>query len=454
MANAVAPGAAALANSFGGESQSWEDRIREAAYTPSSGTRVRFDFEDVSREIPLRGTVWEFPDVNDAYVQQTGNGARRYPMRCFFSGRDHDLLATAFESALLEHGPGRLEHPLYPPVTVVPFGDITRRDDLKTAANQTVIEVTFWTTIGAVYPSSRADPQNEIAAGLVGFDLAAAEQFQASMRLASEVDKAEAKAGIRGMLKEISDSLQGVSDSVESVNAEFRELQSTVNYGLDVLIGQPLQLAQQISNLIKAPGRALTGIQSRLDAYEDLFDKIFGSAAGNPGTTLESGTSIPLRTRKIANDFHASDLAALNAVGGAVTAVTNHAFLTKPEVLLAAERILALFTRVGDWRDAGYAALRDIPEGGYFKVDTGDSYQRMQRLVALTTGFLVQLSFQAVPERRIAIDRPRTIIDLAAELYGSVDDKLDLLISSNDLVGDEILELRRGRVIRYYPEAA
>jgi hypothetical protein len=72
--------------------------------------------------------------------------------------------------------------------------------------------------------------------------------------------------------------------------------------------------------------------------------------------------------------------------------------------------------------------------------------------VALTAGHLVETSFTLLQERRIVLDRERTIIDLAAELYGSVDDRLDLLINSNDLTGSEILELPRGRTIVYYPE--
>ena len=52
--------------------------------------------------------------------------------------------------------------------------------------------------------------------------------------------------------------------------------------------------------------------------------------------------------------------------------------------------------------------------------------------------------------RRVVLDRNRTIIDLAAELYGSVDDQLDFLINSNNLTGSEILELPRGREIVYY----
>lgn len=452
MSNTVPTGTDALANTFGGQAQTWEDRVKEAAYTAPSGKRLTFDFEDVSREVTLRGTSWEFPGVDDGYIQRTGFGPRRYPLRVYFTGANHDLLATAFEAALLEDGPGRLEHPLYAPVTVVPFGDITRRDDLKAAANQTIVEVTFWTTIGAVYPSSRADPQNEIAAAIADFDAAAAQQFQDSTDLSSTVNKAASKATIRSMLGSISDALQGVSDAVESVNAEFRETQSTINYGLDVLIGQPLQIAQQISNLIKGPGRAITGIGLRLDAYEDLADKIFGSQAGSTVDALTSGTAIPLRTRRIANDFHAADLSAMSAVAGAVTAVTLHSFKTKPEVLDAAERVLALFDAVVEWRDAAYAALSEVAQLGQAGTDTGASYQALHRAVSLTVGFLVQVSFSVVPERRIVLDRPRTIIDLAAELYGKVDSKLDLLIASNDLTGSEILELPRGRSIVYYPD--
>ncbi len=84
------------------------------------------------------------------------------------------------------------------------------------------------------------------------------------------------------------------------------------------------------------------------------------------------------------------------------------------------------------------------------QIDTGGAYQQLQDAVALTAGFLVEISFSLKQERVIILDRNRTIIDLAAELYGSIDDQLDFLISSNDLSGSEILELPRGREIVYY----
>jgi prophage DNA circulation protein len=447
------------------DNRSWEERVRQAAYTSPSGKRVKFDFEDVGREVTKRTAAFEFPNVDDAYVQDNGFGSRRYPLRCIFSGRTHDLEATAFEAALLERGVGKLEHPFYgpqsetmrgrtwTPMNVVPFGDVTRRDDLKSAANQTIVEVTFWTTLPAIYPSSERAPRNEILAALDNFDLAAAQQFASSVDLAGTLNKANAKAGIRKFLKDVSSALGGISDGVTAVNREFRDLQATVNEGIDVFIGQPLLLARQISNLITAPGRALAGIESRLAQYQQLADSIFGSSQANPADTLIGTGALALRTTKIANDFQIAQHFAASTVAGAVVAVTENTFSTRPDAIAAADTVLALFDELVANRDTGFAALQTIDGLAPSQIDTGDAYQALQAAVLTTVGFLVEISFSLIPERRIVLDRARTIVDLCAELYGTVDDKLDFLINTNDLTGDEILELPRGRAIKYYVAA-
>lgn len=454
MSFAIPAGAAGLIGLFQ-KGATWENRLKDAAYVSPSGTRITFQYEVVGREVTKRTSAFEFPNVNGAYVQTNGYGSRRYPMVCFFNGKDHDLIATAFEAALLEDGTGKLEHPLYGTFSVVPFGDITRRNDLVQEANQTAIEVTFWTTIGAIYPSTNTSPGDEISAALDGFDLAAAQQFAISTQLATIASKANLKSTIRKFLKTVQAALQDASDSVAEVRNEFADINSLVNDGLDTFIGEPLQLAQQISNLIKAPGRAITAIESRLQDYENLAAQIFGSPQGNPGTKLGAGTlSLPLRAQRIANDFHASDLFAANAVSGGIVAVTNTTFTTKPQALAAAESVQAQMDALVAWRDAGFSQMARIAQHGAYQVDTGETYQALQNAVALTTGFLVQVSFQLVPERAVVLDRPRSIVDLCAELYGVVDEKLDFLIQSNDLTGDEILELPRGRKVKFYPPAA
>lgn len=449
--------------------RSWQDRLREAAYTDPKGTRRRFEYEDVGREYNLRGTVHEFADVDGAFVQGTGLGPRLYPMRIFFSGRDHDLFATDFEKGLITPGIGKLEHPIYGTIPkVMPLGTVTRRDDLKTAANQTIIEVTFFTTLGVLYPKSRSHPQSEILTAIDGFNAANAQQFTGSIKVSSLVQKANLIATIRKQIGNVSRALKATADSVSAVSRTFREIQSTINFGLDVLIGQPLGLALQISNLIQAPARALAGIASRLEAYDRLAKDIFGSDAGKPAQTIGPGQIIQVRVDRVTNDFHASSLVASNAVAGSIIAVSaspigeagversalrsGAQFSTKPQALAAALAVNAQFDDLVTWKDEGFSALEDLPIGAY-QVDTGESYQALQKAVALATGFLIQVSFTLVPEFRLVLDRDRSILDVAAQVYRAVDDDtLNFLISTNNLTGDAILELPKGRTVLYYPD--
>lgn len=420
----------------------WRERIKPAAYTsPESRRRIAFDFENVSREFDKLTAGFNFRNVGETYVQDNGFSGRRYPMRCFFSGDNHDLAATAFEAALLESGVGSLEHPFYGRFDVVPFGTITRRDDLKSAANQTVVEVTFWTTTGILYPSAQRDPRNEILAAMRDFDLKQGLQFERLADLRTSLARSQLKNSITEFNNRASDTLGEIAATTESVNRAFRDVESAINGSLDVLVGQPLLLAQQMQNLIRTPARAVTGIQSRILGYADFADRTFASGIGRPGDQTSSIVT-PRRAVSILNSFLLADVAVLNAVGGTIDSVLNNTFTDKPDAMRAAELVLGQLDAANAWREAGFDVLGEIDPGG--------AYQEIQNAASLAAGLLVEISFSLKPERRIVLSEPRTMIDLVAELYGSVDDRLDFFIQTNSLTGSEMIELPRGRLIVYY----
>jgi hypothetical protein len=458
--------AASIASKLGIAPKTWRDRLKPAAYTsPLTKTRVTFDFEDLSRSFPIRGTQFDFPGVNNSYIQQSGYGSRKYPFACFFSGPQCDLLATQFEKILLEPGTGRLEHPIYGTVDVVPLGDVDRSDALKSACNQSVVAVTWLTTTGAIYPSSQNNAQNEIAGFLNGFNLALGNGMPKLSKLS---DTLSAIATIQKFLKNVKKSLSKIKGAIASVSQGVTDVRSVIaggfdaiNEGMDVLIGAPLQLALQISNLIQAPGRALTGIESRLNAYADLANSIFGSSEANPGPALSAGSILLARQTKVANDFNLSNLFALNAVAGSVVSATtqpiggpNSPFTSRAQVVSAAAAVLGQLDAVTAWRDAGFTALGAVDMPADLQIDTGEAYAALQQLVAIAAGYLIRASFSLLPEKTITLSRPRTIIDLSAEIYGRVDDDtLNRLINTNNLSGDELLELPQNRRIVYYPSA-
>ncbi len=433
-----------------GTPDTWLERIRPGAFTPPSGVTISFEFEDVSRETDLRRTPFQFPGVDGVYVQQSGVGARRYPLRCYFTGDNCDLEATAFEAALFETGVGTLAHPFYGTFPAVAMGTVGRLDRLVSGANQSIVDVVFWPTLRTVYPSDQNDADSEITTALEGFDVAQSQAYEVLMGLDTIGQQTGLKDSIRALVQTVSDMLGAVAAVTSSVNREFRDTAELINFGLDVFVGQPLQLAQQIYNLTTVPARSLAAIEARLEAYADYANRLFNSEAGQPGKRMETlAPYYPPYATQVANEYHTTDLGVGCAVAGSVVSAQETTFGFRADALAAAAAIFDQFDAWVAWRDL---AFEDIAIAGLDQLDTGASVQALQEAVALTAGNLVQISFSLLPEKRIVLAKPRTIVDLAGQLYGAVDSRLDELIANNNLTGDEILELPAGKSIVYYPE--
>lgn len=391
----------------------WQDRLREAAYTGPSGTRLTFTYEATNEEFDQKGGAFEFADADGTYVQPMGVTGRRYPLRVILWGDDYDLQASAFMDLLAESGQGILEHPVHGRKDVVPVGTVKRRDDLVRGANQAIIEVAFFDTIGLVYPSAARDAQE------VTLDAANAAQA-AQLEESGVTLEADFLAKYNAALDQVSDALAAITPDFNQFNA----IENSINRGLDVLIRDPLTLAFQTQQFIQQPSRFLDSAKARLDAYGNL-------AQGLLDTTVTLATSLAV------GDLFASATATATA-----QAATRTEYASRPEAVAAAEALLILMDDLAQYRDDSYAVVEEI--------DTGTSWQATQAVLAVSAGILIEQSFALAQERTIVIASPRSIIDLSYELYGEVDAKLDGLINNNDLSGDEIIELPRGREIVYY----
>lgn len=416
----------------------YQGRLRAAAYVAPSGLRSEFQYTSVRRSATKRTRVFQFADIDGHFVQQNGIGGREYPLRCIFTGDDHDLLATSFELSCYEAGVGRLEHPLYGVFDVVPVDSVDRRNDLVREANQSIVEVTFSTTLASVYPTIAAQGVNELLLAVDGFNVAAAEQFRVRGSFASALNQAESKGAIRAALGDISATLSAASAATAESRRAFDSNFRAINDGLDILVGQPLELARQMLNLIQAPARAVSALSSRLDSYARLAQRLFAREI----TLAGSGSADDDLTRA-GNDFAVNDLVALGAVSGALLATTAGGYRSKPDALAAAVAVQAQLDAAVAWRETTIDTLG--------VTDTGESYQGIQEAGAAGVSYLVTEALSLLPERRLTLGRARTCVDLCAEFYGSVsDERLQFFIDSNRLTGSEILEVPRGRTVVYY----
>jgi len=426
----------------------WQNRTKPAAYTSPTGNRFDFDYEDVSRVTDKRTTAFSFPGIDDNYIQNNGYGSRKYTLRCIFWGDDCDRLATGFEGALLEPGVGKLEHPLYGTFNVVPFGAIKRTDGLVSAANQSVVDVTFWTTTGVVYPSTERAPKNEVYAAIESYKEAQAQSYGDSMQVAGIRAQQSVRATVDAQLKVADKYLSIPAQATEAVSREFRAWQQTINTGIDVLVGNPVLLAGQVVNLLLAPARAVIGIQNRILAYVDFLRVTFSAKTFQQAVPASSRAQID-----IANEFRTLDLNAQAALVAMALSAVESEYRTKPEALTVAEVLLEQLATVATWRDAGYASLASDDFGARVNaLDDGIAWQEATKTIASCAGYLVLVAFTLAPERVYVTDRPRTVIDLASELYGDVEDSVEFLIASNNLTGAEILEVPRHTELLWYPK--
>lgn len=401
----------------------WESRLIPAGFTPPDGTRkIPFAYEDLKKSFVKKGSSFTFPDADGTYVQDFGSASDKFPLRAIFHGKNCDLEAEVFEEAVRQQGVGRLDHPMYGTRNVVAIGEVIRRDDLTTAANQVIVELVFWETVGFIYPNAQNDPVATAEEALTIFGEDAATDLKNKL---DNADKVSFRSNYTALLDTVKGGLEKVAEFNDGVKNRFDAISNSIDQGIDALIDDPLTLAFQTLLLIQTPARAGSLIKDRLDAYKNLLDFIVNG--GN--------TSSP-------EAFIAADLMSTMVVSSMAVSVIEHEFDTRGSALSSAEFIVSQMSALNEWREQGYIDTN--------QTDTGSVYQSLQQAIALTAGFLVEISFTLRQERRITLNRNRTIVDLVAELYGSVDDQLDFFINTNNLSGSEILELPAGKEILYY----
>ena len=402
------------------------DRLQEAAYTGPSGTRIAFNFERVGAIVGRKTSAFEYPDRNGTFVQDNGSTGRRFPMRVFIDGGDYDIEADAFLELLSETGAGTLEHPVYGTAKVVPFGQITRRDDLVNEVGQAVFEVSFFETTDTIFPNTQNDPASSVLSAVDVYNSASADEFAENLSIETETERVTLKDRYLALLDSASSGLSAIAETSDDVQSQFNGVVDSINQSIDVLINDPLTLAFQTQIALQSPSRAAAAVQDRLDAYKNLL------------ATFTNDNEPANENELRLNDQYASDY-----LIGQVLSTVNTTFNTRPEALNAATFILDEFDTFAVWRDESFNNVDTV--------DTGEAYQALQDAVAVAAGSLVEISFTLKQERRITLDKEHTFVELCGELYGDVsDDSLNFFIDSNDLSGSEIIEIPRGRSIVYY----
>ena len=428
-----------------GDPPAWFGRLKKASYTSPSGQTVPFEFADLQDSVEKKTTAFESAVGNGTYIQDSGRTSGRFPMVVAVTGNDYDMKAQAFMSALLERGEGILNHPIYGKITVVPFGEISRADNLVSGAGQAIFTVAFYETTGLQIGGGGGVPQLYDS-----FLDASAVDFSDKLNLGDAADKANFVTKFKAIVQKTKDVMMKISDGQALLQKSVEAIGDSINRGVDLMVGQPLMLARQTQVLIGEPARQAKLIKARIEAYKDLAAQIFEQTFGADKHEKTADK----------NNFHLSKLVSANVVAAAALSASNNIHTvprtetttsTVSELQTRSDLIntaIALQTMLDDyqaWHDAGYVAVEEdtVNESA---TDTGDGLTELSALISAAMAETIAASFNALTEYRTVLDSDRTPLDLAFE-FGT---DFNFFCQSNNLSGDEIFIIPRGReVVRY-----
>lgn len=421
---------------------SWENRLEKVVViTTPDGKSHEFEYEDLEKILEKKTSGYLFADTPGELIQDFGEGKFSFPLILFISGQDYDKAANDFDSSAALAGVCVLEHPFYGIHDVNILG-FRRQDLVKSAGGQAIYTITINKTIIETAPVSGEETALAILDKVDDLAGANSAGFADGFDAGFITDAIAAKDRITAFVSDLKSNFQSILNTVQSVQDTFNDIQDFINDNIDFLLSSPLLLAAALTNLINSPARIAASISSRISAYMGAYNKLLGSTQG-------SGTKDAKNQRQEKQLLTTSIIGAI-AEANLFADSDGVGFLTKSDALENAETLTDQLVSNQELLDTEEQSSLADSLLERFVVNDAVS-QEIKNVVASTASNLKNLSFSLLQERIIILERPRTIIDLCYQLYGTtVNDKLDFFIETNSLTGKEIIEIPIGREVKYY----
>ncbi|AUR86604.1 DNA circulation [Vibrio phage 1.087.A._10N.261.45.F9] len=410
----------------------WQDRLQSCVYTSPSGAEFTLQYEDVRRKLKKKTTVFEFVSSNDVYVQDNFAGAKTYPMSVYFSGEDHDTQANEFFEALSEQGSGKLQHPIYGLLTVNATDDIEQVDRLKTGANQSAFTITFIETITDLYPSAQTNRNESAQAASANFDSVKSEEFADGINLESVAEEQSLINEINDFVGSVEEGLKPLVEGVADAEEFLNDVSNSITNGIDTLIGTPLTLAFQCTQLVKSATNTAALISAKFDAYGDLLGDIIG----------DDKTTSPTYNNVGKNSVQTQDLFASSNVSAIADSILATDFETRDEALTAVISVQDSFFEYVEWKERNFASVSIEDEGA--------GYEALLDHVTKTVGSVIQSASSLQRYRNVVLERDMLVLDFAYQYFGTSDsDTVERVILLNGLDNSDIWTIPKGRLMRY-----
>jgi prophage DNA circulation protein len=395
-----------------------------------------------SRAMEKKLGISSFPGIPGFNIQDLDISGYRYPIPIIFEGQDNDIEANNFMAALGDKGPWSIVHPEKGLLSLQPVS-FTENIDFINNSNITRID-TVWLQIDS-QDLGDFGPQLQTQAGQLidESNEVIIENLDNNTDLSLEAEKQNFINRVNEFVKLIDDKLKDLTRSVETINTRIMAIKSGIQAVLSETVLDLVALGGQINTLIQLPLEANTDFLERLGLYESLITDSLNSiviSLEKSGVITSKNDSVLMETIVVSSFIGLSDIISESDVKSRTQAVeaVDRYFLKLDEIINGLDNNQELF-------------LNTTIEEQY--ISLLESFTSIFQLSSKSIETLLQNFFNLAIEKRIAITRPTTPIEIVINEYsglGDNDENLDEFIAINSLKSNDILLLKSGTSVSVY----
>lgn len=410
---------------------SWLEKINtNFTIIPADNKSYTVDWMNATKEKEYFIAEFNFPELEGSLVKRGKAKGRRFALEIFFQGDKNIENAAALEKSTdSTTGPWTIRHPLYGQIIAQPLG--LSQDN--TSMNVTKITCQIIETITQDNPVTTIDPIDNIQLDKENLDSAFANALNQTPQ-SSDINN---MSGNNTTLYNRSIPIIKVPEDLTNYFNLFQVAKSAINNAT----ASPLVAMRTTQSVISAPASFQTDVRSRLSLLNNQYDLLKGQIVPK-----NSYQRTPVSTKQIFQ-IQAGTLISSQLIAASTPMPNNYS--NADTVVNVIETLIDNYNTYLDDLDSIQTETAGKPDSF---VPDANSLIKLNQLISTVISNLFSIALNGKQERKLILEKDTNIILLTHRLYGldEFDNNINELISNNNWGLNQILQIRKNTVVRYY----
>lgn len=383
-------------------------------------------WRNASRVQEYNVAEFEFPEIDGTLVRRSRPKGMRYNIEFYFQGENHLDDAEAFRISADDDRPWTLSHPFYGTLIVHPLS--LNYDN--TVLNVTKVTGTIVETITDDRPKTTVDPVDKISADKTALDDTFANSFATNVQ-PDTTDVSQMSANNASVY-----SIGKKKVKLDIDAEEYFNLFNDANSKIIEATSDPLAAMRTMQSVLNKPALFGDSVTNRLTVLQDQFEALRISI---------EGITEPSKKRI----YESNNAAIVSAMLLAASTPQDGDYGNGSQVLAVVDQLIDIYNTFIDDVDS-----LQTENGGDLDsyIPDADSMIGLADLFDFTISNLFNIALNSKQERTFILESDSNAILLAHRVYGlqADDSTVDDFINQNEFGLIDILQIRKGTVIKYY----